>query len=69
MVGLLGAVITLGVMGIGASSLSNVMTGFFEVLPLQMGSLGQELAALVLATGVGLGVLGSWVSVRSYLLK
>ena len=45
------------------------MTGFFEVLPLQLGTLGRDLTLIVLATGVGLGVLGSWVSVRSYLLK
>ena len=45
------------------------MTGFFEVLPLQLGALGRDLTLIVLITGVGLGVLGSWVSVRSYLLK
>ena len=45
------------------------MTGFFEVLPLQLGALGRDLTLIVLFTGVGLGVLGSWLSVRSYLLK
>ncbi len=69
LVGLLGAAIALGLLALGAGPLGNVMTGFFEVLPLQLGSLGRDLALIVAGTGVGLGVLGSWVSVRSYLLK
>ncbi len=69
LVGLLGAAITLGLMALAADPLGRIMTGFFEVLPLQLGSLGRDLTVLVLGTGVGLGVLGSWVSVRSYLLK
>jgi len=69
LVGLIGAVVTLGLVALGAGPVSGVMTGFFEVLPLQLGTLGRDLALLVLATGLGLGVLGSWVSVRSYLLK
>lgn len=69
LVGLIGAVVTLGLVALGAGTVSGVMTGFFEVLPLQLGALGRDLALLVLATGLGLGVLGSWVSVRSYLLK
>lgn len=69
LVGLAGALVTLGLLALGAEPLGGVMTGFFEVLPLQLGSLGRDLALLVLGTGVGLGVLGSWVSVRSYLLR
>jgi cell division transport system permease protein len=69
LVGLVGALVTLGLLALGAEPLGGVMTGFFEVLPLQLGSLGRDLALLVLGTGVGLGVLGSWVSVRSYLLR
>lgn len=69
LVGLLGAAITLGLMALAADPLGRVMTSFFEVLPLQLGSLGRDLTVVVLGTGVGLGVLGSWVSVRSYLLK
>jgi cell division transport system permease protein len=69
LVGLIGALVTLGLVALGAEPLGRVMTGFFEVLPLQLGSLGRDLSLLVLGTGVGLGVLGSWVSVRSYLLK
>ena len=69
LVGLIGAAITLGLLALGAEPLGRVMTGFFEVLPLQLGSLGRDLTVIVVVTGVGLGVLGSWVSVRSYLLK
>jgi cell division transport system permease protein len=69
LVGLIGAVVTLALLAIGAEPLGRVMTGFFEVLPLQLGALGRDLTVIVLVTGIGLGVLGSWVSVRSYLLK
>jgi cell division transport system permease protein len=69
LVGLIGAVVTLILLALGADPLGRVMTGFFEVLPLQLGTLGRDLTVIVLATGIGLGVLGSWLSVRSYLLK
>ncbi len=69
LVGLIGAVATLALLALGAEPLGRFMTGFFQVLPLQLGSLGRDLTLIVLVTGVGLGVLGSWVSVRSYLLK
>jgi cell division transport system permease protein len=69
LVGLLGALVTLGLLGLAAEPLSQAMVGFFNVLPLQLGSVGRDTAALVLATGLGLGVLGSWVSVRTYLIR
>ena len=69
LVGLLGALVTLGLLGLAAEPLSEAMVGFFNVLPLQLGTVGRETAALVLATGLGLGVLGSWVSVRTYLIR
>jgi cell division transport system permease protein len=69
LVGLIGAAVTLVLLALGAGPLGRVMTGFFEVLPLQLGALGRDLTLIVLITGTGLGVLGSWVSVRSYLLK
>ncbi len=68
-VGLLGALLTLALLAIAADPLSQAMVGFFNVLPLELGSVGRDTAALVLATGVGLGVLGSWVSVRTYLIR
>ena len=68
-VGFLGAVITLGLLALGAEPLRAFMADFFRVLPLQMGSLTRDLVLLVLGTGVGLGILGSWVSVRTYLIR
>jgi cell division transport system permease protein len=69
LVGLIGALVTLGLVALAAGPLGRVMTGFFEVLPLELGSLERDVSLLVLGTGLGLGVVGSWVSVRSYLLK
>jgi cell division transport system permease protein len=68
-VGLLGALITLGLLALGAEPLSSFMADFFRVLPLQLGSLTRDLVLLVLGTGIGLGILGSWVSVRTYLIR
>ena len=69
LVGLLGALITLGLLLAGSDPLSQAMVGFFNVLPLELGSVGRDTAILVAATGVGLGVLGSWLSVRTYLIR
>jgi cell division transport system permease protein len=69
LVGLIGATVTLALLAVGAEPLGRLMTGFFQVLPLQLGALGRDLVVIVLTTGIGLGVLGSWVSVRSYLLR
>ncbi len=69
LVGLLGALITLGLLAAGSEPMSEAMVGFFNVLPLRLGSLARDTALIVLATGLGLGVLGSWVSVRTYLIR
>jgi cell division transport system permease protein len=69
LVGLLGALVTLGLLVVAADPLSLAMVGFFNILPLQLGTVGRDTALLVLATGLGLGVLGSWVSVRTYLIR
>jgi cell division transport system permease protein len=68
-VGLLGAVVTLGILAAVADPLSAFMADFFRVLPLQFGSLTRDLVALVMGAGVGLGILGSWLSVRTYLIR
>ena len=68
-VGFLGAVITLLVLALAAEPLSGFMTDFFRVLPLQVGSLSRDLFAIVMGAGVGLGILGSWLSVRTYLIR
>lgn len=69
MVGLLGALVALGVLGVAAEPISDVMVDFFRILPLQFGSLARDTALLVLGAGLGLGILGSWVSVRTYLIR
>jgi cell division transport system permease protein len=69
MVGLFGSLLTLGLLAAAADPISGFMADFFRVLPLQFGSLTRDLVALVLGAGVGLGVLGSWLSVRTYLIR
>lgn len=66
-VGLLGAGLALVVLAVAAAPVGDVMYGFFRVLPLEMGSIVHDVVFLVVGTGLGVGVLGSWLSVRSYL--
>jgi cell division transport system permease protein len=68
-IGLLGATISLAVLALVAQPLSGFMFDFFRLLPLQLGQLTRDVALLVVITGTGLGMLGSWVSVRTYLIK
>ena len=69
MVGLLGAGLTLAFLYVAADPIGNFMVGFFQVLPLSFGSLAQQLVFIVGGAGLGLGILGSWVSVRTYLIR
>jgi cell division transport system permease protein len=69
MVGLLGAALTLVFLWLASEPIGNFMVGFFQVLPLRFGSLAQQLIFLIGGAGLGLGVLGSWVSVRTYLIR
>jgi len=69
LVGLLGAALTMGVL-IGASEpLSRFMVSFFEILPINVGSISRDVTLLIVGAGTGLGVLGAWVSVRTYLIR
>jgi cell division transport system permease protein len=68
-VGILGAAVTLAVLALVADPLGRFMFDFFRVLPLHFGTLARDLVVLVAAAGVGLGVLGSWLSVRTYLIR
>lgn len=69
LVGLFGAIVTLGVL-VGASEpLSRFMVGFFQILPISVGSISRDVTILVVGAGLGLGVLGAWVSVRTYLIR
>ena len=69
LVGLLGALITLGLLYVGSEPIGRAMVGFFNVLPLELGTVGRDTVVLVFGTGVGLGILGSWLSVRTYLIR
>jgi hypothetical protein len=69
MVGLFGAIITLSGLYLLADPIGSFMVDFFRVLPLSFGSLARDLVVLVSAAGLGLGVLGSWLSVRTYLIR
>ena len=68
-VGLLGAAISLGVLLGAAEPLSHFMTGFFQILPINVGSISRDVTLLVVGAGTGLGVVGAWVSVRTYLIR
>jgi cell division transport system permease protein len=69
MVGLLGAAITLIGLDFLADPIGGFMVDFFRVLPLSFGSLARDLVLIVTSAGLGLGVLGSWLSVRTYLIR
>ena len=69
LVGLLGAALTLGVLLARRSRCRAFMTGFFQILPISVGSISRDVTILVLGAGTGLGVVGAWVSVRTYLIR
>jgi len=69
MVGLLGAAITLIGLYLLSDPIGNFMVDFFRVLPLSFGGLARDLVVIVTSAGLGLGVLGSWLSVRTYLIR
>src|SRR5512141_622414 len=69
MVGLFGAAITLVGLYVLADPIGGFMVDFFRVLPLSFGSLARDLVVIVTSAGLGLGVLGSWLSVRTYLIR
>jgi cell division transport system permease protein len=69
LVGLLGAGITLAILAAAAEPIAGFMFDFFRVLPISVASLAQDLALIVVGTGIGLGVLGAWATVRAYLIK
>jgi len=68
-VGFLGAVLTLSALALAAEPINDFMVAFFQVLPIEVGSMTRDIVTLVMGTGVGLGILGSWVSVRTYLIR
>jgi cell division transport system permease protein len=69
LVGLLGAVLTLATIGALAEPLGTFMYDFFRILPIRVGAIARDVSLLVLGSGLGLGVLGAWISVRTYLIR
>ena len=41
----------------------------FTGLPLSIGSIARDVGLLVTGAGLGLGILGAWISVRTYLIR
>jgi cell division transport system permease protein len=69
-VGLLGAAITTGLLFLSQAPISAFLSGYFRVLPIEASAtIGESIALIVFGTGVGIGVLGSYLSVRSYLIR
>jgi cell division transport system permease protein len=69
LVGLLGAALTMGVLVGTAEPLQGFMVRFFEILPINVGSISRDVTLLIVGAGTALGVLGAWVSVRTYLIR
>jgi cell division transport system permease protein len=69
LVGFIGAGVTLLLFALAADPLSGVLARYFEVPPVALGSLSREVFLLTLGTGLGLGSVGAWLSVRRYLAR
>jgi cell division transport system permease protein len=69
MVGLFGAGVTLAVLAGASQPLGQFMFDFFRILPFSVGSISRDVSLLVIGAGMGLGVLGAWISVRTYLIR
>ncbi|MFI5253947.1 MAG: permease-like cell division protein FtsX [Candidatus Limnocylindrales bacterium] len=70
LVGLLGALVTLGILAIAAPSISQLGARLLSEVPIGFNNqLGEQLALLVVAAGALLGSIGATISVRSYLIR
>jgi cell division transport system permease protein len=69
LVGILGAALSMAVLLGAAEPLGRFMTGFFQILPINVGSISRDVTLLVVGAGTGLGIVGAWVSVRTYLIR
>jgi len=69
LVGLFGATLSMLVLAGASEPLSRFMTSFFQILPINVGSISRDVTLLVVGAGTSLGVVGAWVSVRTYLIR
>ena len=70
MVGLIGAVVTLSLLGLAAEPISQATATIVSQVPVGFDErLGQQLFLLVSGAGVALGGLGAFISVRTYLIR
>ncbi len=70
LVGLFGALITIGLLWLSQGPITGFMADYFKVLPVQASAtVERDVSLVVLGTGVGIGVLGSYLSIRSYLIR
>ncbi len=68
LVGLLGALVTLGLLSLAAAPISQLATTIAGQVPVGFGDrLSSQVAAVVMTAGLGLGGFGGWLSVRAYL--
>ena len=70
LVGLLGAAVTLLILAVAAAPLGQVVATLVGQVPIEFDrNLAVELAVAIVGTGVILGGLGAFVSVRTYLIR
>ena len=69
LVGLLGAALTIGLLLAVQSPINDFLKVYFTVFPITGDLIVRDIAFIVLGTGVGIGVLGSYLSVRSCLSR
>jgi cell division transport system permease protein len=69
-VGLLGSLVTLGILAVAAPSIGQLGSTILREVPIGFDRrLGEQLVVLVLGAGTLLGGLGATISVRSYLIR
>jgi len=67
-IGLAGAVITLAILLIASPAISDIATDIAGAVPLGFDeSLTLQIMAIAFGAGIGLGGVGAWISVRTYL--
>ena len=70
LVGLIGAVITLGLLAVASQPIGQATALLASQVPIGFNQqLAQQVVAIVISAGLALGGLGAWISVRTYLTR